>query len=130
MTTDLFYLTLMAGLGLVLWIPNVIAIVTTHGFHGPKQYREATVQELPSWGQRAMRVHLNNVENFAPFAVLVVVAHLTKTASETTALCAMLFFWIRVAYSIVFYAGVPYLRTVLFTAGVAVNVVLFLQIVT
>jgi len=130
MTQDLFYLSLLAGLGLVLWMPHVIAIVVSHGFHSPKAYREAKMQELPNWGQRAKRVQMNYVENITPFAALIIVAHLTKTASETTALCAMLFFWIRIAYSVVFYLGLPYIRTVLFTAGIVVNAILFLQIVT
>ncbi|HUT48590.1 MAG TPA: MAPEG family protein [Alphaproteobacteria bacterium] len=130
MTTDLFYLTLLAGLGLVLWIPHVIAIVLNHGFMSAGDYREIPEKELPAWGRRAKRSHINFVENFAPFAALVIVAHLTKTANETTALMAMLYFWIRVAHAAVFYLGVPFARTLVFTAGVVVNVVLFLQIVT
>jgi uncharacterized MAPEG superfamily protein len=129
MTTDLYYLTLLAGLSLVLWIPHVLAIVTTHGFPGPKEYREGKSGELPDCGQRAMRVHINNLENLAPFVALVIVAHLTKTANETTALCAMLYFWIRVAYAIVYYLGIPYIRTVVFTAGFVVSAIIFFQIV-
>ena len=130
MTTDLFYLTLLAGLGLVLWMPHVVAIVVNHGFMSAGDYREIPEKELPAWGRRAKRTHINFVENFAPFAALVIVAHLTKTANETTALMAMLFFWIRVGHAVVFYLGLPFLRTLLFTAGVVVSVVLFLQIVT
>ncbi|MDH3232446.1 MAG: MAPEG family protein [Alphaproteobacteria bacterium] len=129
MTTDLFYLTLLAGLGLVLWIPYVVALVLNHGFMSAGDYREIPDKELPAWGRRANRTHINFVENFAPFAALVIVAHLTKTANETTALMAMLFFWIRVAHALVFYLGLPFVRTLLYTAGVVVCVVLFLQIV-
>ncbi len=42
---------------------------------------------------------------------------------------AMLFFWIRVAHMVVFYLGVPFLRTLLFTAGFVVTVIIFFQIV-
>jgi len=129
MTTDLYYLTLLAGLSLLLWIPHVLAIVVTHGFPGPKEYREGKSGELPDWGQRAMRVHINNLENLVPFAALVIVAHLTKTANEMTALCAMLYFWIRVGYAIVYYLGIPYIRTVVFTAGFVVSAIIFFQIV-
>ena len=48
MTPDLYYLSLTALLGSVLWIGHVIAIVTTHGFHGPQEYREARIQDLPN----------------------------------------------------------------------------------
>ena len=129
MTTDLYYLTLLAGLGLILWIPHVVAMVMTDGFLAPKDYRELPVRDLPNWGTRAGRAHINFVENFAPFAALIIVAHLTKTANEMTALCAMLFFWIRIAYTTLFYAGVPYIRTVLFTAGVVVEAIIFFQII-
>lgn len=129
MTPDIFYLTLLAGLGLFLWIPHVIAIVTNHGLMSAANYRDIPEKELPDWGRRAKRVHLNFVENFAPFAALVIIAHLTKTANETTALMAMLFFWIRVAHAVVFYLGVPFLRTLLFTSGFVVTVILLFQIV-
>ena len=129
MTPDLFYLTLLAGLGLILWIPHVTAIVMNHGLMLASDYREIPEKELPAWGRRAQRIHMNFVENIAPFAALVIVAHLTKTANEMTALMAMLFFWIRIAHAVVFYLGVPFLRTLLFTAGFVVTAIIFFQIV-
>ena len=129
MTPDLFYLTLLAGLGLILWIPHVTAIVMNHGLMSASDYREIPEKELPAWGRRAQRIHLNFVENIAPFAALVIVAHLTKTANEMTALMAILFFWIRIAHAVVFYLGVPFLRTLLFTAGFVVTAIIFFQIV-
>ncbi len=129
MTPDLFYLTLLAGLGLILWIPHVTAIVMNHGLMSASDYREIPEKELPAWGRRAQRIHMNFVENIAPFAALVIVAHLTKTANEMTALMAMLFFWIRIAHAVVFYLGVPFLRTLLFTAGFVVTAIIFFQIV-
>ncbi len=129
MTPDLFYLTLLAGLGLILWIPHVTAIVMNYGLMSASDYREIPEKELPAWGRRAQRIHMNFVENIAPFAALVIVAHLTKTANEMTALMAMLFFWIRIAHAVVFYLGVPFLRTLLFTAGFVVTAIIFFQIV-
>ncbi len=40
MTPDIFYLTLLAGLGLFLWIPHVIAIVMNHGLMSAANYRD------------------------------------------------------------------------------------------
>ena len=46
-----------------------------------------------------------------------------------TALCTMLYFWIRVAYAFVYYLGIPYIRTVVFTAGFVVSAIIFFQII-
>ena len=129
MTIDLFYLTLTAGLAAILWIPNVVAIASQHGFILPADFREAAEKPLQGWGQRARRVHLNMVENLAHFAVLVIVAHLSGVANEQTALWAQVFFWARVAHALIFYAGIPYLRTVAFTIGVIAEVGIFIQII-
>jgi uncharacterized MAPEG superfamily protein len=129
MTTDLFYLALTAGLAAILWIPNVLGIVATHGMPTPADFREAAEKPLTGWAQRAKRTHLNMVENLAHFAALVIVAHLAGKANEVTALWVQIFFWARVGHAIVFYAGIPYLRTLAFTIGFIAEVVIFVQIV-
>ena len=129
MTTDLFYLALTAGLAAVLWIPNVVAIVSTHGLIKPNDFYEGAEKPLEGWAQRAKRVHLNMVENLAHFAVLVIVAHLAGASNETTAMWAMIYFWARVAHAIVFYAGIPYLRTIAFSIGFIAEIVIFFEII-
>ena len=42
----------------------------------------------------------------------------------------MVFFWARVAHTLIFYAGIPYLRTVAFIVGIAAEVAIFVEIVT
>ncbi len=130
MTPDLYYLALTALLTALLWVAHVIAIVRTYGFYGPKEYTEAKVLDLPGWGQRCMRAHQNAVEQFAPFAALVLVAHLTGSSGETTALAAASYFWLRVAYTIVFWLGVPYLRTLLFVLSVLAILVIGWEVVS
>src|SRR3978361_887716 len=75
----------------------------------------ALPRPVPPWGQRAHRAYLNAVEVFAPYAALVVVAHLAGKADAMTAFWSACFFWARLAHAIVYWAAVPYLRTVLFT---------------
>lgn len=129
MTTDLLYLALTAGLAAILWIPNVAAMVMQHGVVLPADFREAAEKPLQGWGQRAKRVHLNMVENLAHFSVLVIVAHLSGMANEQTAFWAQMFFWARVAHALIFYAGIPYLRTVAFTIGFIAEVGIFIAII-
>ena len=117
MTPDLTYLAYTAILTAALWIPYVIAQVMTNGPLAPTNYVDPTQRPLPPWGKRADRTYLNAVESFAPFAALVIVAHLAGKANEMTALWSMAFFWLRVAHALVYLLGVPYIRTIVFTAG-------------
>jgi len=115
MTTDLIYLALTAVLTASLWIPYIVAQVMTNGFLSAENYIDPTPRPVPLWGQRAHRTYLNAVETFAPFAVVVIVAHLSGKASAMTAFWAAWFFWMRVAHAAVYLVGVPYIRTIVFT---------------
>jgi uncharacterized MAPEG superfamily protein len=117
MTTDLWWLSCTAMLTAALWIPYIVCQVTTNGALAPANYKDPTPRPVPLWGQRAQRAYLNAVECFAPFAALVIVAHIAGKASAMTAFWAMSFFWLRLAHAIVYWAAVPYLRTVVFTLG-------------
>jgi uncharacterized MAPEG superfamily protein len=129
MTPDLFYLALTAGLAAVLWIPNVVGIVSQHGIITPADFKAAEEKPLQGWSQRAKRVHLNMTENLAHFAALVIVAHLAGVANETTAIAAQVFFWARLVHALVFYAGIPFLRTIAFSAGFIAEIFIFAEIV-
>jgi uncharacterized MAPEG superfamily protein len=112
-----------------LWIPYVIAQVVTNGLLTPANYADPTPRPLPAWGKRADRTLMNSVEVFAPFAVLVVTAHIAGKANATTAFWAMFFFWSRVVHVVVYLLGLPYIRTVAFTAGFVAVVGLFWQLI-
>jgi uncharacterized MAPEG superfamily protein len=92
MSTDLRYLTYTAMLTAGLWIPYVLCQVATNGFLGRENYRDPSPRPVPLWGKRADRTYLNAVESFAPFAALVIVAHVAGNANFTTALLAVSFF--------------------------------------
>ena len=85
MSTDLKYLAFTAILTASLWIPYVAAQVVTNGPLTPQNYADPTPRPLPLWGKRADRVYVNAVETFAPFAALVVVAHLAGKTNAMTA---------------------------------------------
>ena len=118
MTTDLRYLAYMSMLTAALWIPYIVCQVMTNGPLQPNNYVDpALPRPVPAWGQRAHRTYLNAVEVFAPFAALVIVAHIAGKANAMTGFWAMSFFWLRLAHAIVYWTAIPYLRTVLFTLG-------------
>jgi uncharacterized MAPEG superfamily protein len=117
MSTDLKYLALTAILTATLWIPYVVAQVKTNGPLKPENYIDPTPRPLPDWGKRANRTYVNAVETFAPFAALVIVAHLAGKANAMTAFWATCYFWLRLAHAVVFLFGLPLVRTILFTLG-------------
>src|SRR3981081_1926720 len=118
MLTDLKYLAFTAILTATLWIPYVIAQVTTNGPLKPQNYVDPTPRPLPLWGKRADRAYVNAVEPFAPFAALVIVVHLAGKANAMTAFWAGCYFWLRLAHAAGHVFGIPRVRTVIFTLGV------------
>ena len=87
------------------------------------------VPELTGWAGRAQRAHRNMLESLVLFAALVLVAQATGMTNATTALGAQLFFWARLAYAVVYLAGIPWLRTGLWAVSVLGLVLIFLQLV-
>lgn len=128
MTTELLYLTLSAGLTIILWIPYILERIGSQGMAGAMGYPD-NPPEPAKWARRAERVHLNMVENLAPFAALVLVAHALGVNTELTVWGATLFFWGRVAHAIVFLFGIPYLRTLAFTVAWIGMILIFVALV-
>jgi len=129
MTTDLYMLAWTAGFTAALWIPYVLARIRTHGRAETITYK-ADDKPLPTWATRAKRAHSNAIENLAPFAALVLVAHLAGAANQTTAVASIVFFWARVAHYLAYISGLPVLRTLTYAIGWAAMAVIFFQIVT
>ena len=67
---------------------------------------------------RADRAARNTMENFVFFVALALTAMATGRQGPAIVLGAQVFFWARVAYLPVYWAGIPYLRTAIWTVGV------------
>jgi uncharacterized MAPEG superfamily protein len=67
--------------------------------------------DLTGWAGRAKRAHLNMIENLVLFAALVLIAAAAGKANAMTAMGAMVFFWGRLAYAVIYLAGIAWLRT-------------------
>jgi uncharacterized MAPEG superfamily protein len=130
MTTELTYLlytTLLTG---VLWIPVVIGYVTSRGLLKPIDYKVAPISALPDWVNRANRAHLNAVENFAPFAAVVLIAHVVGISNSVTLNAAAIFFYARAAHAVLHVFGVSWLmaRTIIFTVAWCAFIAFALQL--
>jgi uncharacterized MAPEG superfamily protein len=129
MSTELKYLAFTALLTASLWIPYVVAQVTTNGPLAPDNYTDPTMRPLPNWGKRADRTYVNAVETFAPFAAMVLLVQVTSKADSMTAFWATSYFWLRLAHAVIFLLGIPYLRTLIFVLGYVCVVGLFVELV-
>src|SRR5215471_13568324 len=83
-----------------------------------------TLLEVAPWASRAERAHRNMIENLAPFAILVLTAHVAGKANSMTALGATIFFFARVAHAAVYTAGITTVRTLVFFAGIVGEVLI------
>lgn len=128
MTQEQMYLALTALLTGTLWIPYIIGQVTANGFLAAENYKDPAPREVPLWAQRCNRAHINAVENFAPFAAIVILIQLADGSTATTAFFVAAFFWLRLAHAVVYIIGIPFVRTLIFTLGWICLVVLFFQL--
>lgn len=118
MTPELFWLTLTALLAASLWLPYIVGVNSTP-VPQLSENRPHDPAHLVPWVHRAFRAHLNLLEQFLPFAVVVVIAHLAGVSNAVTIWGAALFFWLRVVHAVWMIGGFPTLpvRPLIFSAG-------------
>jgi len=80
------------------------------------------------WAGRAARAHHNMLESLVLFAALVLVAVIAGKTNSTTLLGAQIFFWARLAYAVVYWAGIPWLRTGVWFVSVIGLALIFFQL--
>ncbi len=80
------------------------------------------------WAGRANRAHHNMLESLVLFAALVLIAVESGTTNSTTLLGAQLFVWARLAYAVVYVAGIPWLRTLVWLVSVVGMILIFCQL--
>lgn len=83
---------------------------------------------LTGWAGRALRAHHNMLENLVLFAALVLICVASNKTNATTLLGAQLFFWARLAYAVIYLAGIPFLRTAVWLVSIIGLVMIFLQL--
>src|SRR5579862_1992419 len=92
MTTELRWLVYTALLAASLWIPYIVGINTTD-FEGKKELftRPPDHSKMPPWVHRSLRAHQNLLEQFLPYAAIVLVGAVVHVSNSVTAACAIIF---------------------------------------
>ena len=120
MTPDLRYVVYSA---LLTWLMLMVgATLRTRGWTprglGLSLSNREDVPASSAMAGRADRAAANMLENLILFVALVAVAHLAGVTDDKVVLGARIFFWARVAYFLVYLAGIPYLRTTIWLVSV------------
>lgn len=84
---------------------------------------------LTGWAGRAQRAHRNMLESLVLFAAVVLVAAVTDKTNSITLLGAQLYFWARLGYAVVYFVGIPWVRTLVWLVSVVGIAMIFLQLV-
>jgi len=84
---------------------------------------------LTGWTWRADRAHRNMLQNLVLFAAVVLVAVVANKTNASTLIGAQIFVWGRVAYALIYLAGIPWLRTLSWVVSMVGLVMIFLQLV-
>ena len=127
MKAELFWLLWAVALTFVQMLVAVGGATLQVGLPALAGNREG-LPAFTGWAGRALRAHRNMLENLVLFAALVLIAVATNKTNSTTLLGAQLFFWARLAYALVYIAGIPWLRTALWTVSVIGMILIFVQL--
>ena len=127
MTVELEYLTWVAVLTALMWIPYMLDVITVRGLLETVGYPESP-KPMASWAKRMKRAHRNAVENLVVFATLVLVAHAAGVNNKITVLACTVYFWARVVHFAVFALRIPWLRTLAFVAGFGCQIAIAWQV--
>jgi len=116
LTTDLTMLAASAGLAWLLILTAAMPALLSKGLAWGLGNRDDSAPAA-GWVGRAERAHANLAENLIIFAILVLVVHVAGRANDTSATGAVIFFGARVAHAVVYIAGIPGVRTLVWVVS-------------
>jgi uncharacterized MAPEG superfamily protein len=129
MTIELLYLTYVATLTALIWVPYILNRIAVWGVLDTVGYPENPRPQSP-WARRMIKAHANAVENLVVFAALVLVAHLVGVNDYATETAAAVYFWARVVHLVAYTFAWPWVRTLAFVAGFAAQMTFAWQILS
>jgi len=127
MSPDLKYLLFSVVLTFVQMLVQAMSANHAVGLTTLAGNREG-LGELAGFAGRAKRAHLNMLENLPLFIALVLIAAVAQKANATTAMGALIFFWARLVYAIIYLLGIPWLRTVAWLVSVIGMIMIAVQL--
>ena len=128
MSVELQLLVCAVALTLIQVVVAVVGSITQVGMP-PLMGNRQGLAEFTGWVGRAHRAHRNMLESLVLFAILVLTAHAAGREDATTALGAQIFLWARLAFAVIYIAGIPYLRTVAWAVALTGLMLILKQVI-
>jgi uncharacterized MAPEG superfamily protein len=128
MKTELAMLVGAVVLAMIQVVVAVVGAMLQVGLPVLAGNRE-NIPDILGWAGRAARAHRNMLESLVLFAALVLTAQAAGISNAMTVLGAQLFLWGRVAYAVLYVAGVPWARTAAWAAAVLGMLLILSQLV-
>jgi uncharacterized MAPEG superfamily protein len=125
MTIEMQMLVWSVALGLLQLIIATTATLGQCGLSWMASPRDGTPKVLTGMAGRLDRANANFLATFVFFAAVVLAGYVLQRHTATTALGAQIYFWSRLIYLPVYALGIPYLRTLIWTASI-VGIVMLL----
>lgn len=116
-------LTLVACMAVLTWLLLMLAsLIRVKGWTLPGILRafgnRDHLPEPTAFAGRADRTARNTLEAMVLFTAVAFVVHASGTTNPLALTGAEVFFWARLAYIPVYYLGIPFLRTTVWTVGI------------
>jgi uncharacterized MAPEG superfamily protein len=127
MSIELTMLLYVVILFLAQLVAQVLAELMEHGIGYALSARDDWKNPTGIAG-RIERAYFNLLETMPAFAALILIALYTGKVNEMTALGSQMYFWGRVAYFPVYVAGIPVLRTLVWSVSTAGLVLILWQL--
>lgn len=120
MSEELKYLALVSVLTGLLWVPYILNEIMVRGLTDAVGYPD-NPKPLAPWARRLKSAHYNAVENLVVFAALVLIACVAGIHSPAVATAAAVYFWARLVHALAYTLAVPWVRTLSFVVGFAMQ---------
>lgn len=121
-SSELYSLALISTATALMWVPYVLARMTTHGVLRAIGTPGAGYPTDAPWADRARRAHLNAIENLVVFAPLVLACAIVGVSTRATVLSAQIYVVARLAHYVMYAAGIPIVRTIAFLVGACATI--------
>ena len=116
-SVEMEMLWLSVVLGIVQLLLATLFSVGARGLPWGVGARDNPAPPMGTMGARVERAFKNFLETFVFFAAAVLIANALGKHTALSALGAQIFFWSRVAYVPVYAFGIPFVRTLIWTAS-------------
>lgn len=127
MTIELSMLVYSVGLLVILIVIQASAGILAQGAPALAGARDK-LGEPSVFQARSKRVVDNHREGLLIFAPLVLVAAAAGVSTDLTVLGAQLFFYSRMLHAIIYLAGIPWIRPIVWAVGLVGCVMIFLAL--